>query len=92
MSDKPKRKKRRPGDPRPLRGKRKRGIPDVRLPTLSDLDLRTLIVLSVGEWWELGDQEEPPEGFSRWVERADLRQLRGILLAVLARWQELSQH
>jgi hypothetical protein len=62
------------------------------LPAAGDLDLRTLVVLSVGEWWELGDHEWPPERICRWLDQADLRQLRGILLATLERWHEVSQH
>jgi hypothetical protein len=45
----------------------------------------------VGEWWELGDHEWPPERICHWLEKADIRQLRGLLLATLDRWHEVRQ-
>ncbi|HEX5471628.1 MAG TPA: hypothetical protein VFW73_07060 [Lacipirellulaceae bacterium] len=88
MADAPKRRKRRASDPS-ARSRRKRVDP--ALGSFSGLDLRTLIVLSVGEWWEIADYDNPPESISRWIAKADFRELRGTLLAVLARWHELSQ-
>jgi hypothetical protein len=93
MSDRPKRRKS-PADRsvrRPRRRER-RGDRTQPLPAPGDLDLRTLVVLSVGEWWELGDHEWPPERICRWLDQADLRQLRGILLATLERWHDVRQH
>jgi hypothetical protein len=84
MAERPKRKK-----PRPARRKKKRLAAPHPLPAPGDLDLRTLVVLSVGEWWELGDHEWPPDQICRWLDKADLRQLRGLLLATLDRWHEL---
>jgi hypothetical protein len=91
MTDGPKRKKVRPARARrPLwRRKKLKRRPGESLLTPRDLDLRTLIVLSVGEWWELGDNEWPPEKICRWLDKADLQQLRGLLLATLERWHEL---
>jgi hypothetical protein len=92
MAERPKRKKPRPIHPvRRLRRKKKRRTGPRPLPPPGDLDLRTLVVLSVGEWWELGDHEWPPERICRWLDKADLRQLRGILLATLDRWHEVRQ-
>jgi hypothetical protein len=58
----------------------------------SSIDLQTLIALSVGEWWDLGDHEWPPEHICRWLETAEMPQLRGLVLASLHRWQDASQH
>jgi hypothetical protein len=90
MSDTPKRKKRAAKRPAPSRRKKRRsGVSPHSLP--HELDLRTLVVLSVGEWWELADNEWPPEQICRWLDEADPRQLRGLLLATLERWHELRQ-
>jgi hypothetical protein len=50
-----------------------------------------LIALPVGEWWELADHEKRPERIARGFQTADLRRLRGALLAVLARWRAVDQ-
>ncbi|MEX0611267.1 MAG: hypothetical protein WD738_00105 [Pirellulales bacterium] len=85
MSERPKRRR------RSSRLKKKRGGASQTPAVPGDLDLRTLVVLSVGEWWELGDHEWPPSQICRWLEKADPRQLRGILLATLERWHEVRQ-
>jgi hypothetical protein len=54
-----------------------------------ELDLRTLVLLSMGDWSELADLEWPPDTISRWLEKADIRQVRGMLLMTLHRWHEL---
>lgn len=54
-----------------------------------NLDLRTLVLLSMGDWSELADLEWPPERIRRWLEKADIRQIRGMLLTTLHRWHEL---
>ncbi|HVT27197.1 MAG TPA: hypothetical protein VHE81_04195 [Lacipirellulaceae bacterium] len=90
MADAPKRKKlKHPASDRSARIRRK--SVDPALGSFSGLDLRTLIVLSVGEWWELAEYDNPPESVYRWIEKADFRELRGALLAILARWHELSR-
>jgi hypothetical protein len=54
-----------------------------------ELDLRTLVLLSMGDWSELADLEWPPDNIRRWLESADIRQVRGMLLVTLHRWHEL---
>jgi hypothetical protein len=90
MPARPKRKKRSGGRAESLQSVG-RPSDELRLGAPSDLGLRTLIVLSVGEWWELADHEKPPARIAHWLEKADVRDLRGALLAVLARWRELGQ-
>jgi hypothetical protein len=63
--------------------------PQATRPPETNLDLRTLIRLSMGDWQELADLEWPPENIRRWLARADLRQVRGLLLTTLHRWHEL---
>jgi hypothetical protein len=57
--------------------------------TTQDLDLRTLVRLSMGDWSELADLEWPPDSVCRWLAKADVRQVRGMLLTTLHRWHEL---
>ena len=71
------------------RKQKKRLVSGHSLISPSGLDVRTLIILSLGDWWELGEYEEPPASVSRWLEQADRGQLRGILLETLQRWREL---
>jgi hypothetical protein len=53
------------------------------------MDLRTLVLLSMGDWSELADLEWPPENIRDWLAAADIRQVRGMLLTTLHRWHEL---
>lgn len=84
-----------PADRRRKRPKKKR--PSLRdspfaadpLIAAPDLDLRTLVLLSMGDWSELADLEWPPDNVCRWLESADIRQVRGMLLTTLHRWHEL---
>jgi hypothetical protein len=50
------------------------------------------VVLSIGGRLELGDHEWPPERICRWLDKADLRQLRGLLLATIDRWHKARPH
>jgi hypothetical protein len=43
----------------------------------------------MGDWSELADLEWPPDKIGRWLEQADIRQVRGMLLMTLHRWHEL---
>jgi len=87
----------RPRAGRPKRAKRKprpkiSGDPFLKnspLIAAPELDLRTLVLLSMGDWSELADLEWPPEDIGRWLEKADVRQVRGLLLTTLHRWHEL---
>lgn len=58
---------------------------------VAQLDLQTLVAISVGDWSGLGEQVQPREPFCRWLRQADLRQLRGVLLAALECWHERRQ-
>jgi hypothetical protein len=86
----------------PESAERRRKKPKKRRPSLRDsplsadpviaapeLDLRTLVLLSMGDWSELADLEWPPETIRRWLESADIRQVRGLLLTTLHSWHEL---
>jgi len=88
MPDEPRRKK--TPRSRPARRRKKpRRAGSRSLFSSSPLDLRTLIVLSVGDWSELADPEWPPEDITAWIEQANIRELHGVLLATLQRWHDL---
>jgi len=58
----------------------------------SNLDLavlQALILLSTADCLEFADHQWPPAEICRWLEKADLRQLRGLLLATLDRWHSV---
>jgi hypothetical protein len=60
--------------------------------TSSNLDLavlRALILLSTADCLEFADHQWPPKEICRWLEQADLREVRGLLLATLERWRGL---
>jgi hypothetical protein len=99
MTDSPRRKK-----PGRLAGRRKKPVrvrkkgpaaekappaAGIHQPATTELDLRTLVRLSLGDWSELADLEWPPDNIRRWLERASIRQVRGLLLTTLHRWHEL---
>jgi len=88
MAEKPKPDKSARRRRNPPRGKKQRASDP--LFGSRELDLRTLLVLSVGDWWDFADSEWPPEEISAWVEQANLRELRGLLLATLQRWHDLA--
>jgi hypothetical protein len=90
------RKSKRPGRPRAGRtaknhqaGLEQRSVSIEEVMASSELDLRTLVLLAIGEWSEIADLEWPPPSIRRWLEKADVRQVRGILLTTLHRWHEL---
>ena len=68
---------------------RKTPVPQERLISSPEFDLRTLVLLSMGDWSELADLEWPPDNIRRWLEKADIRHVRGMLLVTLHRWHEL---
>lgn len=52
--------------------------------------LRSLARLTLGQIQEFYDPPAPPESIARWIElEASPGQIRGLLLAVLKRWNEL---
>ena len=68
-------------------------VPGPKVPaTSSNLDLavlRALILLSTADCLEFADHQWPPKEICRWLEQADLREVRGLLLATLERWRGL---
>jgi hypothetical protein len=65
--------------------------PDIAPSKALELDLRTLMLLSMGDWSELADLEWPPQKIRKWLSKTDIRQVRGMLLMTLDRWHELRQ-
>ena len=66
-------------------------VPEIAPSKALELDLRTLMLLSLGDWSELADLDWPPQKIRRWLAKADIRQVRGLLLMTLDRWHELRQ-
>ena len=61
-------------------------------PSNDDLDaavLRSLILLSPGDSLEFREHRLPPEEILGWIERADRRELNGLLVVVLRQWHAL---
>ena len=67
------------------------GVPEIAPSKALELDLRTLMLLSMGDWSELADLEWPPQKIRKWLSKTDIRQVRGMLLMTLDRWHELRQ-
>ena len=75
---------------RPRRPKRDGHQPAPTTSTNLDLAvLRALILLSTADCLDFADHQWPPKEICRWLEQADLRQVRGLLLATLERWRGL---
>jgi hypothetical protein len=64
-------------------------VPNIPPGKALELDVRTLLLLSTGDWSDLADLEWPPLSIRRWLTKADVRQVRGLLLLTLGRWHEL---
>ncbi|MCG8450723.1 MAG: hypothetical protein MI725_14230 [Pirellulales bacterium] len=53
--------------------------------------LRSLSLLTGGRPLDFVDHDSPPGWAGRWLRRASLRQVQGLLLMTLRRWHELHQ-
>ena len=53
--------------------------------------LRALGFLSAGEWSQFADLKRPPPEIRNWLRQADVQEVRGLLIAALARWRELQR-
>lgn len=58
-------------------------------PNLDLAVLRALIMLSTADCLDFSDHQWPPAKVCQWLKKADLRQVRGMLLATLERWRRV---
>ncbi len=52
--------------------------------------VRSLTLLTMGHTIDFRDNEQPPDHVQAWLQSAEPRQVRGLLMATLQRWHELS--
>ena len=52
--------------------------------------VRSLTLLTMGRTSDFRDHEQPPGDIQSWLQRAEPRQVRGLLMVTLRRWHELS--
>ncbi len=53
--------------------------------------IRSLTLLTMGQTIDFRDHEQPPAHIETWLQNAEPRQVRGLLMVTLRRWHELSR-